>query len=200
LKAHVSVTTKSRRGDHTMQRIPAIDAAHSPDKTKALLAIVTKQMGGVPNILATMAQSSATLDGYLGFAGGLAKGSFPAALREQISLAVAGANGCNYCASVHTALGQKLGLSVDETRRNMMGQSSESKTAAVLKLARLIVKDRGRLADADLTAFHAAGYDHASLVELIAHVALNIFTNYFNHIAETEIDFPHVDSELARAA
>ena len=183
-----------------MQRIPALDAAHAPDKTKALLAAVAKQMGGVPNILAAMAQSGAALDGYLGFASGVAKGGFPAALREQISLAVAGANACDDCASVPPAVGQKLGVPAAATPRNLMGQSGDPKVAAVLALARLIVKNQGQLADADLTAFHAAGYDDAALVELIANVALNIFTNYFNHIAGTEIDFPHVSAELARAA
>jgi hypothetical protein len=31
----------------------------------------------------------------------------------------------------------------------------------------------------------------------VAHVALNIFTNYFNNVAETEVDFPKVAVELA---
>jgi AhpD family alkylhydroperoxidase len=156
----------------TTQRIPAVNADTAPEPTKALLVAVAKQMGGVPNILATMAQSRAALDGYLGFAGGLAKGSFSAALREQIALTVAGANACDYCASVHTALGQRAGLSVEETRRNLMGQASDAKNAAVLALARLIVKNRGQLVDSDLTAFHAAGYGSDALVELVANVTL----------------------------
>jgi uncharacterized peroxidase-related enzyme len=179
------------------ERIRAVDADTAPEATKALLAAVTKQMGGVPNILAAMAQSRAALDGYLGFASGLGKGSFSAALRTPIAHAVAGANACDYCASVHSAVGQRAGLSVEETRRNLTGQASESKNAAVLALARSIVKKRGQLVDSDLTAFHAAGYGSDALVELVANVALNIFTNYFNHIAGTEIDFPHVSSEFA---
>lgn len=184
----------------TMQRIPAVNADTAPEPTKALLAAVTKQMGGVPNVLAAMAQSGAALEGFLGFAGALAKGSFSTAVREQIALAVAGANACDYCASAHTALGQRAGLSVEEARRNLMGQASDAKIAAVVALARLIVKNRGQLVASDLTAFHAAGYGSDALVELVANVALNIFTNYFNHIAGTEIDFPHVSSELARTA
>jgi hypothetical protein len=29
---------------------------------------------------------------------------------------------------------------------------------------------------------------------IVANVALNIFTNYFNHVAETDIDFPRAES------
>ncbi|MGB8538027.1 MAG: carboxymuconolactone decarboxylase family protein [Acidobacteriaceae bacterium] len=181
-----------------MQRIPALNTANAPEKTENLLEAVTKQMGGVPNILATMAQSGAALEGYLGFAGALAKGSLAPALREQIALAVAGANACDYCASVHTALGQGAKLSTDEMRCNLTGQSSDPKAASLLAFARLIVKERGRISDPDLAAFRAAGYDDEALVEVVAHVALNIFTNYFNHIAGTEVDFPLVNTESAR--
>ena len=183
-----------------MQRIPVVDASNAPAKTQSLLDAVTKQMGGIPNILATMAQSGAALDGYLGFAGALAKGSFPTALREQIALAVAGANACDYCAYAHTALGQRAGIAVEEARRNLVGQSSDPKAASLLAFARLTVNERGRISDSDLSAFRAAGNSDEALVEVVAHVALNIFTNYFNHIAGTEIDFPHVNADLTRAA
>lgn len=183
-----------------MQRIPAIDTHRASEPTKALLSAVTRQMGGVPNILSAMAQSRAALAGYLGFAGGLADGIFPVALREQIALAVAGANSCDYCASVHTALGQRAGLGAEETQRNLRGESSDPKVASVLALARLIVKNAGRIDDAALVSFRGAGYGDEALVELIAHVSLNIFTNYFNHIAGTEIDFPFVSTSAVRAA
>ena len=35
-----------------------------------------------------------------------------------------------------------------------------------------------------------AGYTDGEVVEIVANVAINIFTNYFNHIANTEVDFP----------
>jgi len=35
-----------------------------------------------------------------------------------------------------------------------------------------------------------AGFSDGEIAEIIAHVALNIFTNYFNNTAEVEVDFP----------
>ena len=182
-----------------MQRIPAINASAAPAVTQGLLDAVTKQMGGVPNILATMAQSPAALEGFLGFAGGLSKGSLAPAVREQIALAVAGANTCDYCASAHTALGKGAGLTAQEMTRNLTGESSDPKVAALLSFARQVVSKRGNVSDADLSAFRAAGYGDAAVVEVVAQVALNIFTNYFNHVAGTEIDFPRVDTHSTLA-
>lgn len=183
-----------------MQNIPQIDATSAPAKTQDLLNAVRKQMGGVPNLLATLAQSSAALGAYLGFAGALAGGSLSNAHREQIALAVAGANACDYCASVHSALGKVAGLSTDELAKNLLGKSSDPKTAALLTFAREFVRLRGRTSAAQLSTLSAAGFNHEAVVEIVASIALNIFTNYFNHIAGTEIDFPLVNSQIALAA
>ena len=183
-----------------MQRINRIDAAKAPPKTAELLAAVEKQMGGVPNILATMAQSAAALGGFLGLAGALADGRLSAGLREQIALAVAGANGCDYCASVHTALGGKLGLPAEELSRNLHGRSSDAGVEAALRLAVRIVATRGNLSDEDIAAARSAGYDDEEIVEIAANTLLNVFTNSFNHIAVTEIDFPLVRTGGVAAA
>ena len=183
-----------------MQSIPQIDATSAPAKTRDLLNAVKKQMGGIPNLIATMAQSSAALGGYLGLAGALAAGSLSSAHREQIALTVAGANACDYCASAHTAVGKGVGLSADEMARNLLGRSSDPKTAALLAFAREFVRLRGRTSDVQLATLSAAGFSHEAVVEIVANIALNIFTNYFNHVAGAEIDFPLVNSQLALAA
>lgn len=183
-----------------MQRITKLGTASASAKTKSLLDAVKTQMGGVPAILQTMAHAPAALGGYLGFATALAGGVLPAALREQIAVAVAGANACDYCASAHTALGQKAGITKGELACNLRGEASDAKTAAALAFVRAIVTKRGQLADADLARVRDAGFADEEVVELIAHTALNIFTNYFNHIAATEIDFPVVSTAHAEAA
>lgn len=175
-----------------MQRIHRIDRSTAPRKTAELLATVERQMGLVPNILGTMAQSAAALGGYLGFAGALAAGTLTASLREQIALAVAGANRCDYCASVHTALGGRAGLGADELQRNLTGHSADERVAAALALSRRIVETRGNISDQDLAAARSAGFSDEQIVEVLAVTVLNIFTNYFNHLAGTEIDFPVV--------
>lgn len=183
-----------------MQRIQRINEADAPQKTAELLATVRKQMGGVPHILATMSQSAAALGGYLGFAGALAGGKLSGKLREQIALAVAGANHCDYCASVHTALGGKLGVTADELDRNLNGRSADAKVNSALRFSARIVATRGNVTDEDLAAVRRAGFSDEEIVELVANTVLNIFTNYFNHVAGTEIDFPVVKAAAVAAA
>jgi hypothetical protein len=45
-----------------------------------------------------------------------------------------------------------------------------------------------------------AGLSETEIGEIVAHVAINVFTNYFNIAFETEIDFPVVRTQQAKAA
>lgn len=173
-----------------MQRIPKLEETQASPETVELLDTVKRQMGGVPNILGTMARSPAALRGYLGLAGAVAGGRLSAKLREQIALAVAGSNNCDYCASVHTALGGSHGLAKDELHHNLHARSSDPKVQAVLGFVSKIVAARGHVADEDIAAVRREGFDDEQIVEIVANTALNIFTNYFNHVAGTEVDFP----------
>ncbi len=180
-----------------MQRINAVDPATAPEKSRELLTAVKSQMGMVPNILATMAQSPASLGAYLNFAGALNSGVFTGKMREQVALAVAGANGCDYCASVHAALGSQHGLDQAEIAQNLRGRSSDAKTGTALSFVHRVIAQKGHVSDAELASVRNAGFDDEQVVELIALTALNIFTNYFNHVASTEIDFPKVEAQAA---
>ena len=183
-----------------MPRLTPVDPAQAEGKAKTLLDGVQKKLGVVPNLFRTMVASPAVLESYLGFSQALGGTGLTARQREQIALAVAGANDCDYCASAHTAIGKGLGLSDGETGRNLQGGSEDPVTAAYLAFATALVEKRGLVSDADLAAVRAAGADDAVIGEIVATVALNIFTNYFNHVAETEIDFPVVEVSSAKAA
>ncbi len=166
-------------------------------KTHELLEAVKKSMGMVPNMIATMAQSPAVLQAYLKFNQSLAGGSLPAALRQQISLAVSEANQCNYCLSAHTFLGSKAGLSESDLLDARHGTATDEKTNAALVFARKIVEDRGHVSDENLEEVRRAGYSDGEIAEIVANVALTTFTNYFNRVADTEIDFPVARSLMA---
>ena len=182
-----------------MQRIERLKDAAAPAKTQALLAAVKQEMGGVPNIFGTMAQSSATLGGFLGFAGALAGGKLSAKVREQIALAVAGANRCDYCASAHTMVGGMCGLDAEELKKNLTGRASDPKVESALRFALRIVESRGNVTDADVAVVRNAGFSDEEILEILANTVLNIFTNYFNHVAGTEIDFPVVTTGTVAA-
>jgi uncharacterized peroxidase-related enzyme len=179
-----------------MVRINPVQRDANP-KTQELLAAVRKNMGMVPNMIATMAQSPAVVQAYLKFSQSLAGGSLPDALRQRISLAVSEANQCNYCLSAHSFLGSKAGLSESDLLDARHGAASEEKTNAAIVFARKIIDDRGHVSDEDLEEVRRAGYTDGEIAEIVANVALTTFTNYFNQVAGTEIDFPVAPSLMA---
>lgn len=183
-----------------MTNLTAINPTEATGKAKELLDAVNKKIGMTPNMTRTMAQSPAVLEAYLNFSGALAGGSLNAKVREQIALAVAEANSCEYCLSAHSAIGKMVGLSEDDINHSRQSASGDAKTDAALKFARAIVLERGEVSNAEVQQIRAAGYTEGEVAEIIANVSLNIFTNYFNHIAGTVVDFPKVEFALRKSA
>lgn len=177
-----------------MSRLPIpATVADAPAASQPLLEAVKKQLGVVPNLFRLVATSPAALEGYLGLSGALAKGALPAQTRERIALAVAEANRCDYCLSAHTYLARNLAKLDDaEITANRLGNSNDPKSAAAVRFAVEIVRERGHIGDDALRAVRAAGWDDAQLIEIVQHVALNTWTNYVNSVAATDIDFPVV--------
>lgn len=173
-----------------MPRLNPVNQDTADAATAKLLTNVEKKMGAVPNLIATMANSQSVASAYLGFSQSLAGGSLAPQLREQIALIVGETNGCDYCVAAHTALGKGAGLSEQETSDARRAIARGEKESAALEFARKIVTERGFVSDADFQQVRDAGYTDGEIAEIVANVALNIFTNYFNHVAETEVDFP----------
>jgi len=180
-----------------MSRIPPVDRNTTNESVRRSFDAIQTQLGIVPNMMRTMAQSPSVLAGYLGFGAALRRGGLPAPLQEQIAMAVAEANACDYCLSAHAALGRGAGLSDDQIAASREARAADPKAAAALQFARAVVEHRGAVRDQDLTSVRAAGYTDGEIAEIIAHVALNVFTNYFNRAAQTDIDFPLVTTERA---
>lgn len=181
-----------------MSRLLTVDPATASGKSKELLAAVQAKLGLTPNMTRVMANSPAVLESYLAFSGALAGGLLDAKLREQLALITAQTNHCDYCLSAHTAIGKMVGLKSEQIAGARKGESSNSKTAAALAFTAHLLDTRGEISESNLAAVRAAGFSDGEIAEIIAHVALNVFTNYFNIAADVDIDFPKVSySEVA---
>lgn len=175
--------------------IPAREDA--PAKSQPLLDAVEQQLGVVPNLFRLVGTSPAALEGLLGLNGALGR-TLDAKTRERIALAIAQANGCDYCLSAHTYLGLNL-VKIDDTEiaLNRAGHSGDAKADAAIVFARKVLDARGRVSDADIAEVRLAGFSEAQVIEIVASVALNVLTNYINNVAETDIDFPVVSAAQA---
>lgn len=148
------------------------------------------------NIFRSMANSPAVLDSYLKFSGAMGSAKLDVKAREAVALAVSQANRCEYCLSAHTAIGKGAGLDDASIKDARLGRSKDRKTQAAVTLARAIVEKRGNVNDQDVKSARDAGLDDGELAEVVGTVVQTLFTNYFNHMNQTEVDFPKVAVEI----
>jgi uncharacterized peroxidase-related enzyme len=175
-----------------MSRIPQVDPAATTPERQVVLAAIHQAFGATPAMFRTVAQSPAALKMMWGAFGALGAGTIASKLGEQIAVAVADRNACEYCLAAHTALGRKAGASAAEMAAAQAGESADPQTNAALRFALKLVDARGQVGDADVQALRAVGFDDGQVVEILAHVALNIFTNYVNVAFAVPVDFPAV--------
>ncbi|RZL68650.1 MAG: carboxymuconolactone decarboxylase [Variovorax sp.] len=182
-----------------MSRIALVaDTAAGP--SRSMLAEVHAAFGATPNMFRALAHSPAALRSMWGAFGALGQGVIPAALGEKIAVAVADRNACQYCLAAHTALGRKMGVSQAEMQAAQAGESPDPQTAAALAFALRLVDRRGQVGADDVQALRTAGFDDEHIVEIVAHVALNLFTNYVNVALDVPVDFPGVKLRAASSA
>lgn len=176
-----------------MTRLTALNPGEATGKTKELFNGINNKLGMVPNMMKTMGNSTTFLEAYLNLNATLGAGALGAKTGELIALAVAEVNGCDYCLSAHTYIGQNL-VKIDAATLSSArtGNAADAKTAAILKFVKAVLATKGSVSDDDLAAVQSAGLSEGEIGEIIGHVALNVMTNYFNNTARTEIDFPKV--------
>lgn len=171
-----------------MSRLKSVPLDEASGLTADLYSAIKSQLGGVPNLFQFLGVSPKVLESYLGM--GPAQTSLTGAEKETIALVVAQANSCNYCLAAHTVLGKMNGLNEEETISIRQGKSADRKRSALIQLAGEIVREKGHVSDQTFQNFKAAGYSEAQIPEVVLAVVQNIFTNYFNHVNKTEVDFP----------
>ncbi|KHL25243.1 carboxymuconolactone decarboxylase [Croceibacterium mercuriale] len=181
-----------------MSRVPLIDPKTASGDRKEVLDQITATFGATPAMFRAVANSPAALRMMWAGFGALGNGTIGGTLGEQIAVLVADRNACEYCLAAHTMLGRKAGASAEEMSDAQAGHSHDPRTAAALAFAAQLVDNRGQVADTDVAALRTAGFDDEQVMEIIAHVALNLFTNYVNVALAVPVDFPTV--KLRKAA
>lgn len=180
------------REERKMTRIQPIDKQKADISTIELLGQVKKKFGSVPNLISTMAQSYAAARAYLDFNQALSAGNLSSRTREQIALLVSESNSCEYCLSAHTAFADLVGLDDQEILEARQGTAQSDKERAALEFVKTVLHRKGAVTDNDVVKIRNAGFSDGEIIEIVANIAVNIFTNYVNNIAVTEVDFPKV--------
>lgn len=182
----------------SVARVPLVDRTAATGSVRTVFDQIHGAFGATPNMFRAVANSPAALQSMWAAFGALGGGVIGAALGEQIAVAVANRNACDYCLAAHTALGRKAGVRGDDLAAAQSGESADPRTAAVLRFALKLVNERGQVDATDVQALRDHGWSDEHIVEIVAHVALNLFTNYVNVALAVPVDFPGVKLRAAR--
>ncbi|ALJ05762.1 peroxidase [Pseudalgibacter alginicilyticus] len=175
-------------------RIETLTPETTTGEAKELFNTVQKKLGFIPNLIKVFGNSPATLKSYLSLGDLTASGNLSNKFREQLALAIAETNTCNYCLSAHSVIGKMNGLTEVEIEQSRQGLSNNAKTQAGLNFAQEITAKRGQVSNEAIKNIKAAGYNDGDILEIVLNVVSNTLTNYVNHIAQTKIDFPNVEA------
>lgn len=157
---------------------PGADILNGPLKDKQI------------NIFKGIANNAPVLKAFLNFMGGVKGGSLTNAEHEVVALVTAADRNCDYCTAAHTQIAIGAGISEPQTANIRRGEGADDRQQALIDFTQGILETNGFVTDEQIETFRKAGFDDAAIVEVIAAITVNTFTNLFNHVNETVIDFP----------
>jgi len=160
---------------------------------KSVFDDINATFGVVPNMFKAIGQSRAALESMWSSFTALGGGKLDAQLGEKIAVLVADINRCDYCLAAHMVLGKNAGVCEEEMSQAQAGHSNDPRTQAALDFSAKLVKERAHITQTDVEAVRDAGFSDEEIAEILAHVALNIFTNYTNVAFYVPLDFPKVN-------
>ncbi len=162
----------------------------APEGSRPVLAEVEKTYGFIPNLLGVLAESPLAVAAYPQLNQLIqTKSTLTPPEQQAALLAVSYENGCSYCMGAHctiAAMVQTLPSTIQSLRAGT--PPDDTKTAALVKFTRAVVKQRGWVEVATLNEFLAAGYTRGQVFDVLTIVAIKTLSNYANHLAETPLD------------
>lgn len=173
-----------------MNRVQPVTKEKASAAIKPMYDQLEKKMGRIPNIFLNMGNSPQALNAFMVLSDIVDKTSLSQDLKSRLALIVAETNHCNYCLSAHSAIAKSIGLPEQDILNARKAQASDKKTEAVLQFAKSVVQKRGEVSDQEVQLLKMQGITDQEICEIILVITLNNFTNYFNKVVNTEIDFP----------
>jgi len=168
-------------------QIHSIESA--PERSKPALEQLRQAFGFIPNLVGAVANSPVLTNSLVGLFQNVHGGSFTEAEVQTLLLTNAVTNSCSWAVAFHSVLALKEGLDpadVQAIRERRL--PTNKRFAALSRLAKTLIEQRGHLSDEDLTAFIEAGFAQELVLEVIAAVAASTITNYAGNITKPQLE------------
>lgn len=175
-----------------MSRLFTQPVSEATGHAAQLFSAIKGAIGKVPNAYAGIGSNSPlALEAALNLDGALRKSSLSAREIEAVKLAVSQDAGCDYCLAAHTLMGGKAGLSGEAILAVRHGQpSGDARLDALAAFVHSVVTTSGDVPADVVIAVKQAGYSDAQIVDTLLAMTAITFTNLFNRVNGTALDFP----------
>lgn len=175
-----------------MTRLFNLPVAEATGHAAQLFTAIKGAVGMVPNAYAAIGSNSpVALEAALNLDGALRKSSLSAQDIEVVRLAVSQDAGCDYCLAAHTLAGRKAKLSGEAMIALRKGEATgDARVDALATFVHRLVQSSGTVPEEVVGAVRAAGVTDAQVVDTLLAVAGITFTNLFNRVNDTVLDFP----------
>ena len=170
--------------------IALLSATEASPATRALYQSIQEGIGRIPNVYKVYGHSAAALKSNLALEDLLSQGELSPVDVEIIALVVGEWNNCAYCLAAHTALGKQHGLTEEQIINVRRGVSTKGKEQALINFTKAVLAAKGDVSAPAIAAFTQEGFTVGAVIEVVAQIAKNVFSNYTNRLAATPIDFP----------
>lgn len=161
----------------------------APEQSKAILEGMEKQMGAIPGLIGTLAESPSILKAYTQLHQLFTDTSFNAEELTVVWQTINVEHECHYCVPAHSAIAQSMKVDpiITEALRNREAMPTP-KLQALHEFTLSLVRTRGEVSKTELEDFYAAGYGQAQVLEIILGLSQKVISNYTNHVAGTPVD------------
>lgn len=168
-------------------------------KARPITAKSERHVSSLPNFIKLLSKSPVAMNAYVQATRALANGRLNEGEREILALAVAEINGSDYCLAAHESAAREAGLTEEDVSLACKASAKNPRSEAMLHFVQAIVLQRGDIKEEETAAIRKAGFSEAEIIEVVANIGLNIFTNYLNILSRTNLDSPAVHPEKTPA-
>jgi uncharacterized peroxidase-related enzyme len=178
---------------HTLESAPA-------ESVPALRAL-EQGLGFVPNLAATMAESSVLITGFVELRKTLAESELTGVEREIVALAVSLENDCDYCMAAHSTFALMQNAEQEAVVAARRGEPpADPRLGALYRFARSLVRNKGHVTADETDELLDAGYSRGALFEVVAQVGHTTLANLAHSISKTPVDSAFAAQEWAAAS
>ncbi|NJL84043.1 MAG: carboxymuconolactone decarboxylase family protein [Chloroflexaceae bacterium] len=172
-----------------MVLFPIHSESTAPEAAKPFLKQARQSFGMIPNLEGVMAESPPLLAGYVQLWSLFETTSLSPIERQVVYQTANFENQCEYCVPWHSKLSQMAGMTAEEVEALRQGTAiAAPKLEALREFTKALIVNRGKIVEAQLRDFLAAGYSPEQALAVILGIAVKTMSNYTNAIAGTPLD------------